>query len=497
VLIGDLLDVAAGALPRRPAVSLLDRSLTFGEVAVATDRTANALVGLGVRPGDRVASWTDIGLGSVPLRFATARLGAVFAPLNPAYTEAEATATLEYLTPRLVVADVVHAEAAAAAAHGLPLAVSGSDGRTAPGTDFDAAVAAASAAPPEGPRPGADDDDVIFLTSGSTGRPKGVVLSHRATLLRAISRNTSPNLGDTGEVCMFPLFHMAGWHFLERAWAAGRAIHLVPRADAELLLETVETWRASSIYCIPAVWNRIFECHRTFDTSSLEWVFTGTSLVSAELLATLKERFSGTRTTVNYGSTEAGPSVSLPDADLFTKIHSVGLPVPGTKARLADDDELLLSSDWLMSRYYELPDETAAALREGWYHTGDLAERDDEGYYWIVGRKREIIRTGGESVAPVEVEGVLRGYAGLRDVAVAGVADERWGEVVCAFVVTEPGRAAPTVDELRSHIGDRLAPFKHPRRVVVTEQLPRTPATGQIQRSVLARLAEEASPGRA
>jgi fatty-acyl-CoA synthase len=241
------------------------------------------------------------------------------------------------------------------------------------------------------------------------------------------------------------------------------------------------------------VWNRIFECDRTFDTTSLEWAFTGTSLVSPELLATLKERFPGTRTTVNYGSTEAGPSVSLPDADLFTKVHAVGLPVPGTRARLADDSELLLSSDWLMSRYYELPDETAAALRDGWYYTGDLADHDDEGYYWIVGRKREIIRTGGESVAPVEVEDVLRSYAGLRDVAVAGVIDERWGEVVCAFVVTEPDQPAPTVEELRSHIGDRLAPFKHPRRIVVTEQLPRTPATGQIQRSALARLAGEAT----
>jgi acyl-CoA synthetase (AMP-forming)/AMP-acid ligase II len=153
---------------------------------------------------------------------------------------------------------------------------------------------------------------------------------------------------------------------------------------------------------------------------------------------------------------------------------------------LADDGELLLQSATLMSGYYNLPQETAAALEGGWYHSGDLVERDDEGYFSIVGRKREIIRSGGEWISPVEVEDAVGDYPGIAEVAVIGVSDPKWGEVVCATVVMAAGSTAPTVEELRRHLTGRLAPFKHPRRVVAVRNLPRTAATGQIQRSLLA-----------
>src|SRR5262249_10235287 len=138
------------------------------------------------------------------------------------------------------------------------------------------------------------------------------------------------------------------------------------------------------------------------------------------------------------------------------------------------------------SGYYDLPDETAMALEDGWYHSGDLVERDTDGYFSVVGRKREIIRSGGESVAPVEVEAALVDFPGLADVAVIGLPDAQWGELVCAAVVMTDGAPPPTVEDLRRHVGERLAAFKHPRRVVVMDQLPRTAATGQLQRSLLA-----------
>jgi len=154
------------------------------------------------------------------------------------------------------------------------------------------------------------------------------------------------------------------------------------------------------------------------------------------------------------------------------------------RARI-DDGELLLATDRVMSGYFDLPRETAEVLQDGWYRTGDLADIDDEGYLSIVGRRKEVIRTGGETVAPAEVEAVLNTHPGVAESAVVGVADERWGEVVCAVVVVRPGASAPTVADLRAHIGDRLAPFKHPRRVTTVDRLPRTSATGQIQRSRL------------
>jgi acyl-CoA synthetase (AMP-forming)/AMP-acid ligase II len=187
--------------------------------------------------------------------------------------------------------------------------------------------------------------------------------------------------------------------------------------------------------------------------------------------------------------------VGLRDPDLFTHPGSVGHAIPGVQARVADDGELLITSDRLMSGYFELPAETAEALRGGWYHTGDLAEQDDEGYLYIVGRKKEVIRTGGETVAPVEVEAALAGYPGLADLAIVGIPDAQWGEVVCAVVVLQAGAALPGVEGLRTHIGDRLAPFKHPRRVVEVEALPRTSATGQVQRAKLAQQFGAASNG--
>ena len=173
--------------------------------------------------------------------------------------------------------------------------------------------------------------------------------------------------------------------------------------------------------------------------SSVEWALTGTSQVTQELLVGIKERFPAARTTVNYGSTETARAVGLRDPDLFTHPGSVGHPIPGVQARVAEDGELLLTSDRLMTGYFELPAETAQALQDGWYHTGDLAEQDDEGYLYIVGRKKEVIRTGGETVAPVEVETALAGYPGLAEVAIVGIPDPQWGEVVCAVVVLPRG----------------------------------------------------------
>jgi acyl-CoA synthetase (AMP-forming)/AMP-acid ligase II len=318
------------------------------------------------------------------------------------------------------------------------------------------------------------------------------MVSQRATWLRthagAAAHSTT---GGAGELVSFPLFHMAGWNFSMMAWSAGRAAHLVQRADAEQLLDAVERWSPSTLYCIPAVWRRILESDRAVDTRCVEWALTGTSQVTPELLEGITRKFPAARTTVNYGSTETARAVALRDPDLFTHPGSVGHPIPGVRARLADDGELLIASDRLMSGYFELPAETDEAIRDGWYHTGDLAEQDDEGYLSIVGRKKEVIRTGGETVAPVEVEAALAGYPGLADLAVVGVPDAQWGEVVCAVVVLAEGAVLPGPTDLRAYLGDRLAPHKHPRRVVGVDMLPRTSATGQVQR---ARLVQQLEP---
>jgi acyl-CoA synthetase (AMP-forming)/AMP-acid ligase II len=490
LLIHEVLSGAARAAPDRVGVTLGDEALRFSEMRDRANRLANALSGWGLRRGDRVAYWADIGLEAAPLQFALGRLGAAFAPLNPVYSDEETRVALQYLAPRLLVVDAAHAERAEPLAKDLdlPLATSrrGSRGGQGPGVALDGLAAAASLSSPSAPPPDEYDVFTIFLTSGSTGRPKGVMVSQRATWLRTYPGSVATvTTGGKGQLVMFPLFHMAGWTFAYYAWSAHQPAHLVQRANAAELLEAVARFRPGSLYCIPAVWRRILDEKRPYRVDSLEWALIGTSLVEPDLLEAIKARFPAVRMTVSYGSTEVGRALGLADEDLFRKPGSVGCPVPGVQATTGPDGELLLASETLMSGYYDLPGETARALEDGWYHTGDLVERDDDGYFSIVGRKREIIRSGGESVAPVEVEVALGDFPGLADVAVIGLPDSQWGELVCATVVMADGVLPPSVEDLRRHLRGRLAAFKHPRRVMVMDQLPRTPATGQLQRSLL------------
>ena len=202
--------------------------------------------------------------------------------------------------------------------------------------DQDDLLLSASAVEPGCPMPNAEDVFVIFLTSGSTGVPKGVMISHRATWLRAFAGSlASSTTGGGGALVAFPLFHMAGWFFAYQAWSAHQSAHLVRRADGRDLLETVERHRPASLYCIPAVWQRVLAEEGTYDTSSLEWTFTGTSRVAPAFLQSVRERFPAARMTVNYGSTEAGRALSLPDRDIERKPYSVGRPVPGFRVHIA------------------------------------------------------------------------------------------------------------------------------------------------------------------
>jgi fatty-acyl-CoA synthase len=207
-------------------------------------------------------------------------------------------------------------------------------------------------------------------------------------------------------------------------------------------------------------------------------------LVSRELLLEIKERLPGTETTISYGSTEMGVATTLGDHDLFRKEGSIGRPNPGFDAAIIDG-ELCLRGETVMTGYLDLPDETAAVLEDGWYKSGDLADTDDEGYLTITGRRREIIRSGGETIAPSEVEAAIEGFPGVREVGVVGLPDDSWGEIVCAVLVVEPGAPTPSVESVRAYLNTRLASFKHPRAVRLVASLPRTAATGQMQRSRL------------
>lgn len=461
LLVGDVIRSAAARVPNLPAVTCGDHRLTYRDVAGRAEHLAAALAERGLGRGDRVAWWGSNTVDAVPLYFATAHIGAVLVPVNPSFTEAEAEPLFELADPSLVVSDEVH-----------------------PG-EVTLTELLAGPRPSSSPASTVEEDDahIIFFTSGTTGAPKGVVLSHRTEVIRSMlgGMSTWPR-GAT--ICLFPQFHMAGWASPLEAWISGEHVVYVDGGETEQILGAVEAHGGYRLYCIPAVWKRILDLDLGhWDLSSLGQADTGTSATTPELLASIRRAFPWTTTTITYGSTEAGLVTRMWPQDVLRKHGSVGPPVPTVYVRL-DEGELAVRSSHLMSGYFRDPEATAAALRDGWYYTGELAEQDEEGFLRIVGRTKELIRTGGEWVAPVEVDEVLQDHPAVAEAAVAGVPDEAWGEVVTAFVVPCPGTRID-LDMLRRHCEGRLASYKHPRRLVIVEALPRTKTTGQIQRRAL------------
>jgi fatty-acyl-CoA synthase len=465
LLVGEIINAAAARSPRLTAVAHGGRELTFAEVARAADQLAAVLAGRGLGRGDRIAWWGGNTVDAVPLYFATAHLGAVLVPLNPSFGSAEAAPLLELADAALVVTDAAH-EGDVELGELLTQRPPGAVGRR---------------------EVHEDDPHIIFFTSGTTGKAKGVVLSHRTEVLRAMlgGMSTWPR-GAT--ICMFPQFHMAGWASTLEAWISSEAAVYVDGGDTEQILAATERYRGHRLYCIPAVWRRVLDTDRSaFDLTSLGQADTGTSATTPALLADIRQAFPQTTTTITYGSTEAGLVTRMWPQDVLRKHGSVGPTVPTVFARL-DDGELAVRSGHLASGYFRNAEATDEAFRDGWFYTGELAEQDDEGFLYIVGRTKEIIRTGGEWVAPVEVDAALAGHPSLLDVAVAGVPDEHWGEVVTAFVVPRPGQTV-VVEDLRRYCEGKLTAYKHPRRVVVVDAVPRTATTGQIQRRALTELA--------
>jgi len=499
LLIGDVLRRAADAVPDAPAVCVGAPSTgyetrTYRELMRDADRLAWALRDRGgIGRGDRVLGWAGTAIEVLPLFVALARLGAVFAPLNARMGAREAGEVARLARASLLIVDTERAPGAGelAATAGLDrwaLLPIGQEGRRSAREDagdrlvLDATVCPDPPAEIEEPALEETDPHVIFFTSGSTGRPKGVVLSHRANWLRGfqgVFRNEPERT-----VCMFPLFHMAAFTLAIAAWQTRGEITYTD-ASAASLLGACEQRRANRLYGLPLVWKRILEIdHAGYDLSSLVQLDSGTSATPIELLRAMKERFPQANVRIYYGSTEVGSATALADVDVLRKPGSVGRASENVDVRLDEDGEICVRSPYLMDGYFDDPDATAAAFQGGWFRMGDLGAYDEEGYLAIVGRKKEILRTGGESVSPNEVEGVLRDAPGVEEVAIVGLPDPDWGEVLCAAVVPR-GEQEVTLAGLRAHCEGRLAGFKHPRRLALLDRLPRTAATSQVQRTML------------
>jgi fatty-acyl-CoA synthase len=476
--IGTVFRNAARAVPHRPAAILGEQTLTFGQIDSQADRMAHALLARGLAPGSRALCWTSTTLDVVPVFAALARIGAVYCPLPGALGAVEAAAIAGVADPAILIVDDDHGR--------LGEEVAGELDRPCVSLAQLAREAQHLPSDPVADVPDERDPHVLFFTSGSTGRPKGVVLPHRVNYLRSHPGSQEEPRG--AMVCIFPLFHMGAWTISLQQWQARDTVVYLPHADGPSVVEAVRRHDATRLNALPAVWQRVLDTLATEggQLPSLRVADSGTSATPPQLLSDIAAACPNAYLRVFYGSTEAGNVASLAGTDVFTKPGSCGLPSQATEVRLdAGTGELCVRGPLLFDGYFGDPGATDNALRDGWYHSGDLASVDADGYLSIVGRAHDVIRTGGESVVPSEVEAALAGLPGASEVAIVGLPDATWGEIVCAVVVANPATPPPSLAAAREWCTGRLASFKHPRALHVVAQLPRTPATGQLQRRLL------------
>jgi malonyl-CoA/methylmalonyl-CoA synthetase len=333
---------------------------------------------------------------------------------------------------------------------------------------------------------GPDDAALIGYTSGTTGAPKGAVLSHGNLLASSESVRLAWRW-DTGDrlVLALPLFHIHGLGVgLHGTLLAGASAVLLPRFDAQAVLDAAAAHQATLFFGVPTMYARLAASPRLGELGRLRLCVSGSAPLPPAVFDRLAEG-SGQRVLERYGMTETGMNVSNP-YDGERRPGTVGFPLPGVELRLAaDKGEIQLRGPNVFSRYWGQPEATAAAFTaDGWFRTGDIGRYDDDGYLRLVGRARELIITGGLNVYPREVEDVLLGHPDVADVAVAGMADAEWGEIVTAWVVPSRPSAPPAVAALTDFAAERLARFKCPRRVVFVEALPRN-ALGKVLRHEL------------
>jgi fatty-acyl-CoA synthase len=453
--IGRWLADRARITPDRIAVDYLGRELAYGELDRRANALASSLLARGLRRGDRVATLTGNSPEHVVVFFACAKAGLTLLPLSWRLAAPELRFQLDDAEPSLfLVEDECSALAAEIGVGFEPLTATGVE-EAAPECDV------------------ANDDGLLLIyTSGTTGRPKGAVLTHANCFWTNVSLDLATPMGANDVVLqLLPQFHCGGWNVQPLlAWWKGAKVVLERGFDAARVLELIEEKRITTLMGVPQVYLFLAREPRfaEVDLSSVRLAVVGGAPMPSALLHTWRER--GVEIVQGYGLTEAAPNVlCLPPEDATRKAGSAGKPYPFVEARLGADGELLVRGPNVFPGYWRNPEATAAVLRDGWLHTGDAAEVDDEGCYWLRGRLKDMYISGGENVYPAEVEAVLHDHPAVADAAVVGVADERWGEVGVAFVVA---RTAVDEQELLDHCSARVARFKVPKRVRFVDALP-------------------------
>ncbi|MGA6205853.1 long-chain-fatty-acid--CoA ligase [Nocardia testacea] len=500
---GEQLARHARKIPDTPALRFAGTSRSYRELDERVSRLAHALRARGVGPGDRVAV---LGLNSMEIVeafLASNRLGAIGVPINFRLVAGEIAYLLADSGAKAAVVDARFATALAEARREAPqllscLVIGGSDG--AAGEDYEAALRDAD---PEFAAAAVDERDPAYImyTSGTTGRPKGAVLTHDNLLLHAFSVALHQGVSGDDRVALngAPLFHIAGLSSYLMCLLPGGTFVITPSGgfDPAASVELLARERVSSCFFVPAQWQAICALPgiADYDLSALRQISWGAAPASTTVLRTLIETFPQASVSTAFGQTECSPvTCTLRGEDAIRKIGSVGTPILNVEARIVDDEmndvapgevgEIVYRGPTVMREYWNKPEATAEAFEGGWFHSGDLVRQDEDGYLYVVDRKKDMIISGGENIYCAEVENALAAHPGVADIALIGVPDAKWGETPLAVLVPADPAAPPTAAEIEAFARTHLAGYKCPREIAVVAELPRN-ASGKVLKTEL------------
>ena len=496
----------AGRYPDKTGFIYLDHSYSFAEVDARVDRVASGLASVGVTKGDRVAMLMGNSMATVEAYFALSRLDAIAVPLNLRFVAPEIEFILADSGTSALLVDQAYAETAARARLPVPgvgrcLVVGGDAQVGGPGSlAWDEVINAADSHPPV---PTVDNDDAatIMYTSGTTGRPKGAVLTHYSLAMSTLSAMIEQQLSESDEVWYLnlPLFHISGLAGIYPYMFVGGTSVIAPLGafDPKTAVDDLERYQVTAacfvgpqwqaIVALPGVENRRYVLRR---------VIWGTSPAIVPLLEAVRRAFPDAAIYNTFGQTEMSPvSCMLKAKDFDSHKGSVGKPVINVEARIVDDamrdvapgevGEIVYRGPNVMKEYWNLPEATEEAFSGGWFHSGDLCRQDDEGFIYVVDRKKDVVISGGENIYSAEVEAVIVRHPKVRDVAVIGVPHPKWGETPWAIVTCTDPSDPPTEEELLDHCKNEMASFKKPSSFIILEgDLPRN-AMGKVTKPVL------------
>ncbi len=498
MLLHEFLQRAAEVAPKKAAFVCGSERRTYPDLLDESLRLAGYLDATGIGRGDRVCLMLKNSPVYMPAYYACSVLGATITPINPRLTTREATHILQDSAARSIIYhpefDDILAPALGQETHLISVGASG----LANAVRYDEAILHGPYDVWSSPAQ-AEDIALQIYTSGTTGQPKGAMLSHRALTFNALTGNLGHGLSpDDVFLTLTPLGHAAAGVRIYNVPCVGATHITMEDFDADEALRTIERERVTHTVAVPTVLRALLESSEIdrVDLSSLRLIAYGAAPMPQPLAEAASLRFPGILMHA-YGLTEGCPFMTrLPVVDHFVgspRLSSIGLPAEGMLLRIVDDNgadvergqvgEIIAKSDKNMSGYWNRASETAATLREGWLYTGDLARQDSDGYFYLVDRKKDMIISGGFNVYPQEIEDVIHTIEGVRDVAVVGMPDEKWGEVAVAFVSLQPG-ATVDIEDLRRLAASQLANYKRPKSYRLIDDMPRNP-TGKILKHVL------------